>query len=475
MIPQYGNIRFSEAISFFREKLDIPTERWADIWQQHHNHAFTVAGATKTALLADLREIVDGAIANGTSLNRFKSQFNSLVKQHGWDHTGSRAFRANIIYTTNVRQSYNAGRYRQLQNFPFWRYQHGDSRFPRPTHLAQDGRVLPKDSPWWNSWFPQNGWGCKCRVFGETQASVERKGLKVSDEPAIETREWEDKVTGEIHNVPVGIDPGFDYVPGKVDLADAEKSRQAALPPLRGRLSERLIPSAFSTLKGVNAKTIDGVLSRLSETSAGPQIQQLSSFLKRHDIRTVAINSRQLSGGKASFQIAEQVAEYLDVPRQQVLSRFTVRSRAKPEGFTSRHFNHVVLKGTNSHNLAKLDVERLIESVRKIVLDGIRNTGRYDWPGGVKRWHGFYQALDEFGNDNASRFLTWLHEISHQIHYKAGLPSRPTAEFLTYYGNTNDLEWFAEHFSAYILVRDELNAAWPDVVEYFDEILNRVK
>lgn len=33
--------------------------------------------------------------------------------------------------------------------------------------------------------------------------------------PKTESYDWIDKDTGEIHKVPVGIDPGWDYNPGK--------------------------------------------------------------------------------------------------------------------------------------------------------------------------------------------------------------------------------------------------------------------
>ena len=124
---QYGSLKFNEAISFFKNKVDLPSERWADVWRDQHNLAFTVAGATKTDLLADMRKIVDASIAEGKSLKWFQSEFKHLVKKYGWDHTGTAPWRANIIYSTNMRQSYNAGRYAQLQNFEFWRYKHGDS------------------------------------------------------------------------------------------------------------------------------------------------------------------------------------------------------------------------------------------------------------------------------------------------------------------------------------------------------------
>lgn len=59
----YGSLPFEEAIAFFRSKINLPSERWADVWREQHNVAFMVAGAIKTDLLADLRQAVDAAIA----------------------------------------------------------------------------------------------------------------------------------------------------------------------------------------------------------------------------------------------------------------------------------------------------------------------------------------------------------------------------------------------------------------------------
>ncbi|WP_279488086.1 hypothetical protein [Aeromonas veronii] len=41
---RYGSLPFAEAIAFFRQKLDMPSERWADVWRDAHNLAFMVAG-----------------------------------------------------------------------------------------------------------------------------------------------------------------------------------------------------------------------------------------------------------------------------------------------------------------------------------------------------------------------------------------------------------------------------------------------
>ena len=67
MATEYGSLPFLEAIDFFREKLNIPTSRWADIWRDGHDTGFMIAGAAKAQLLEDFRQAVDKARATGTT------------------------------------------------------------------------------------------------------------------------------------------------------------------------------------------------------------------------------------------------------------------------------------------------------------------------------------------------------------------------------------------------------------------------
>lgn len=221
MTVRYGSLPFREAIDFFRGKLNLPTEHWDDLRQGEHAKAFTVAGATKAELLADLRQAVDRAIADGKSLSAFKKEFREIAARRGWTgwagegSAAGTAWRANVIYSTNMRQAYNAGRWQQLQQFPLWQYRHGDSRSPRVLHLSWNNLVLPKEHPWWRTHFPQNGYGCKCWVSGMSEATARRRGLQVGPAPVDGTYDYVNRRTGEVIQVPKGIDPGFDYSVGE--------------------------------------------------------------------------------------------------------------------------------------------------------------------------------------------------------------------------------------------------------------------
>lgn len=229
---EYGGMAFDEAIRFLRGKLSVPSERWADVWKAQHDVAFMVAGAAKGDLLADLREAVDEALAEGRTLAWFRAQFDEIVATRGWEYNGPRNWRTRVIYETNLRTSWAAGRHAQLtdpgvrRRRPYWQYRHGGSADPRPEHLAWDGMVLPADDPWWDAHYPPNGWGCSCSVVALSEDDLEALDLDVDDAPPGGSYEWVDPVTGELHEVPQGVDPGWDYAPGA--SVDA-RTREAVL------------------------------------------------------------------------------------------------------------------------------------------------------------------------------------------------------------------------------------------------------
>lgn len=216
------NKPFAEQVAFFRQKLNVPTERWDDILTRAHDRAFMVAGAAKADLLQDLRGAVDKGISQGKSLQAFRKEFPSIVQKHGWEGwTGSdtkagRNWRTKVIYTTNVRTSYAAGREQQLSSpallklRPYLKYIHNDTvTHPRPLHVSWSGLVLKHDDPFWDTHKPPNGWGCRCRVV-----AVSKREYNGQTAPDDGTYTKVDR-NGVEHTVPKGIDYGFDYAPGR--------------------------------------------------------------------------------------------------------------------------------------------------------------------------------------------------------------------------------------------------------------------
>lgn len=232
------NRPFPEQVTFFRNKLNLPTTRSGQITRDQNDAAFVVAGATKADLLADLRGAVDDAISNGQSLGEFRKQFNEIVAKRGWTGwTGEgskagRAWRTRLIYKTNLDTSYAAGRWQQMTDpdmmrlRPYWRYVHNTIENPRQQHQRWNNLVLRADDPWWQTHYAPNGFGCNCGVETLNERGLRRLGKDGPDTaPNDGTYEHVDNITGEVVNVPNGVQPGWDYAPGQTATERAIAAR----------------------------------------------------------------------------------------------------------------------------------------------------------------------------------------------------------------------------------------------------------
>jgi SPP1 gp7 family putative phage head morphogenesis protein len=173
---------FTEQSEHFRQKVNLPTRTWRDITRGQHARAFVVAGAMRADMLTDFREAVDAAITDGETLDQFRARFDAIVGKYGWQYNGKRGWRTRVIYDTNMRTSFMAGRYAQmtepdvLERHPYWQYQHNTVTNPREQHQAWNGLVLRHDDPWWDVHFPPNGWGCRCDVLPVSERTLRKIG-----------------------------------------------------------------------------------------------------------------------------------------------------------------------------------------------------------------------------------------------------------------------------------------------------------
>ncbi|NCM96142.1 MAG: phage head protein [Rhodobacterales bacterium] len=229
---------FREQIAAFILRLGnlVPTSRWDQVVREQNDRAWFVAGATKAELLSDLSAATLRIQTEGISLQEFAKDFRAIVEKqgwHGWTGEGTKkgeAWRIRVIYKTNLRVSYMAGRLAQLRDggFPYWVYFHGGSVEPRLQHLGWNGLVLPADHPFWATHSPPNGWGCSCRVSGAMSLAMARR--MGGDPDKALPADWDsiDPRTG----APPGIGKGWDYAPGASisELISATAAKAAKWP-----------------------------------------------------------------------------------------------------------------------------------------------------------------------------------------------------------------------------------------------------
>jgi hypothetical protein len=210
---------FQEAIDAFRSKIGLPSQAWTDLKEGMHARAFVVAGVTRQDVLTDIQTAVQKAIEQGTTLAEFRKDFEAACLGK-WVPAQDMGWRSRVIYETNIRSSYAAGRWQQLQDLkathPFWEYRHGDSKIPRPEHLAWDGLTLSAEDPWWAFHYPPNDWGCTCYVLARDKVDMTRMGKSGPDEaPPTRMVEKPWGSTGETVMTPQGVGPGWGYSTGE--------------------------------------------------------------------------------------------------------------------------------------------------------------------------------------------------------------------------------------------------------------------
>jgi uncharacterized protein with gpF-like domain len=250
--PVLAAVTAEEAVAFFRQKGFRVGFDYRDVWQQEHQAGFTVAKAMQIDLLEDIREMVDHALATGSTLAEFQAALTPKLQARGWwgrqeqldpvdgvvkeVQLGSPQ-RLETIYDTNLATAYSEGQWERIVRnqvlFPFLEYVRSASVNPRHTHLAYAGLVLRADDAFWQTHLPIKEWGCKCSVIQHSQRMLDAEGLKVGQAPPEVLREMVNKRTGQVMQVPVGVDPAFHYPPGmrRAHLEKMLADKQRPAPP----------------------------------------------------------------------------------------------------------------------------------------------------------------------------------------------------------------------------------------------------
>lgn len=235
-----------------------PSFSWLDVWQAEHARAFTVAKSAGFDILADIHAELVKALAEGRTFEQFAADLTPMLQRKGWwgrrmmadPETGEISAvqlgstrRLHTIFDANMRVSYAAGHWAMFERNkaarPFLRYVHIDPELhqenSRPHHAALHNLVLPVDHPFWATFAPPNGWGCRCTLQQLSQRDIDRllrEGeLLLFEPPTIDTRPWTNWRTGEIVHVPEGVDPGWAYNPGREQWAAATAAAKIGSAP----------------------------------------------------------------------------------------------------------------------------------------------------------------------------------------------------------------------------------------------------
>jgi SPP1 gp7 family putative phage head morphogenesis protein len=177
---------FERALEFFRDKVVLAPDEFRALWEEYRSLAFTVSGIAALDVLHDIYRELLRAIEEGLTARDFAESFGEILERRGWE--GLAPHRVDNVFRTNVQTAYMVGHYRRMtdpdvvRRRPYWMYDAVNDRRTRPSHAAMDGKVYPADHPFWDVWYPPNGYRCRCGVRTLSAGEVERKRLKVETE-----------------------------------------------------------------------------------------------------------------------------------------------------------------------------------------------------------------------------------------------------------------------------------------------------
>ena len=184
------------AIKYFQKKENGITWDWYDLWEDAHNKTFTVAKAMREDILKDIRTSLDKALSEGKTFQEFQKELKPTLQKKGWwgeqivvDSKGNAEkvqlgsmYRLKTIYSVNMQTSYMAGRYKtqmdNVDNRPYWEYVAVLDKRTRPEHAQLHGLIYRYDDPFWASFYPPNGWRCRCRVNALSNYNLKKKDTK---------------------------------------------------------------------------------------------------------------------------------------------------------------------------------------------------------------------------------------------------------------------------------------------------------
>jgi hypothetical protein len=243
--PGWLSQGFSEAIQYFRGKVNISAEERKNLPEGYHDWAFTVAGMTKADMIDASLWLIDRAISEGMSFEDFEQQWNRLIRRRGWTPrgTGSESRRIYTIFDTNVRGAYGAGRDKQMNDSavrsrrPLWLWRHRDSPNFRPLHKALHNVAIPADHEFWDSGRIPAGFGCRCGKFSISEDYARRNGIRIETNPP---------------DPETIFDPGFR---NPFNTSNIKQQRQQIFEEKMSGLNENLSAAIAADIESTNQKT----------------------------------------------------------------------------------------------------------------------------------------------------------------------------------------------------------------------------
>ena len=200
-LPPERAIRYFESLGY------ATPANWREAQIAAEQQAFFITGLYRKDVVEELRASLQAAINQGKSQREWREDVGNRMAQHGWllddglmvdaktsEQLAARfgEHRLNTIYRTNVKNAFAAGRWQEITRvqkvMPYLEYTAVMDDRTRDEHAVLDGHIYPIDDPFWQTFYPPNGFNCRCNVIQHSKRDLDAMGRVAESSEG----QWED-------------------------------------------------------------------------------------------------------------------------------------------------------------------------------------------------------------------------------------------------------------------------------------------
>ena len=171
-------ISYTDALRYAREKKVVLPEEFYLLDLNARQYATTVSRLASLDQIRTVINLSNKAIEDGSTFQDFKKS----IEENGIELS---PHHLENIFRTNIQNAYAHGIWTQQQenktNRPYLRYSSLTDSRVRPSHLALNNIIRHIDDSFWYTYYPPNGYLCRCGVDALTEAQAKRLGITPDD------------------------------------------------------------------------------------------------------------------------------------------------------------------------------------------------------------------------------------------------------------------------------------------------------
>ncbi|WP_151869776.1 phage minor head protein [Acinetobacter sp. TUM15509] len=178
------NMTLLQALVYARARNVVLPAEYYLLDLNSRQYASTVSGLASLDQIKSVLNAVYKTVETGGTFQDFQN----LVEADGINLSEAQL---DNVFRTNTQNAYAHGKWLHQQcnkeKRPYLEYMAINDSRVRPSHLALDGVIRHIDDPFWQTYYPPNGYRCRCTTRALTERQAQSKGVTPDDElPSIQ-------------------------------------------------------------------------------------------------------------------------------------------------------------------------------------------------------------------------------------------------------------------------------------------------